>query len=117
MVTPSSVTERSVRGKPYRWTSPDTAGFRPSAPSIFCQSISWALAKPETNRVPIAKNDIIPTRMIISFMGSWPGCVFGPHKVAGMDRLRKAEHKTTPVRIAIAPRDDHGSQDQLPELK
>ena len=48
MATPSSVTERSLRGKPYRWTSPDTAGFRPRVASICCQSISCALAETET---------------------------------------------------------------------
>src|SRR5258708_2188735 len=45
MVTPSSVTVRSVRGKPYRRTSLDTAGFLPSASSTFCQSISCACAE------------------------------------------------------------------------
>src|SRR5437764_1426407 len=44
MVTPSRVTCRSERGKPYRCTSPETAAVRPSASSTFFQSISCAFA-------------------------------------------------------------------------
>src|SRR5436305_3949712 len=51
MSTPSSVTFRSLRGKPYRWTSPLTMAFRPKAASTLDQSISWApagIAEPRT---------------------------------------------------------------------
>src|SRR5947209_6225275 len=44
MVTPSRVTCRSERGKPYRCTSPETAAVRPSCSSTFFQSISCAFA-------------------------------------------------------------------------
>src|SRR5579872_3931831 len=43
MLTPSNVTARSDRGKPYRCASPETAAFLPRAASTFCQSISCAL--------------------------------------------------------------------------
>src|SRR6266481_3494881 len=44
IATPSSVTCKSERGSPYRWTSPETAAVLPSAASTFFQSMSAALA-------------------------------------------------------------------------
>src|SRR6516164_1207876 len=44
IATPSKATTRSLRGKPYRCTSPVTAAFLPKASSTFCQSVSCALA-------------------------------------------------------------------------